>query len=126
MKNKYENNGIEYLNIKIEDNDSYRISNHFQETFDFIEKALVNNQIVDTDYVLEKIGIKSCFQDSFEKLPSWHCRNKLIQMFFKYYLEGNENNNKVLIHCSMGVSRSPTICIMYLMKRLNLSFENVY
>lgn len=33
------------------------------------------------------------------------------------------NNNVVLVHCAMGVSRSASCVIMYLMKKFGLGFE---
>lgn len=34
-----------------------------------------------------------------------------------------ENGHKILIHCRMGISRSPTVLIAYLMKKCNKTYE---
>ena len=112
------------MNIKIEDTDCYRISEHFEETYKYIEKAydLEDCNFEDT---LKSLGIEDSktFQEVFSNMQSWHKRNKLIQLIFAKHLD--KNNNRILIHCSMGVSRSPTMAIMYIMKKLCISFEEV-
>jgi len=37
-----------------------------------------------------------------------------------------DNNNRILVHCAMGISRSAAIVIMYLMKKFSTSFESVF
>jgi protein tyrosine phosphatase len=37
----------------------------------------------------------------------------------------SKNHNKVLIHCSLGVSRSSTFTILYLMKKFSLNYDTV-
>lgn len=54
-------------------------------------------------------------------------KNKIIQVLLKMLFSeySKESNSKILIHCSLGMSRSPTLAIMYLMKKLKISFEFV-
>ena len=40
------------------------------------------------------------------------------------YTNANNNNNKTLIHCKIGVSRSATLVIAHLMKTYRLGFYN--
>lgn len=56
-------------------------------------------------------------------------KDKLRGIFTKSYsfIQGILKEKKaVLIHCNMGMSRSGTICIAYLMKRNRWSFERAY
>lgn len=52
-------------------------------------------------------------------------KNKLCQLLIKDNYSNCAPTNKILIHCSMGVSRSPALVIMYLMKKIRLSFNSV-
>lgn len=40
--------------------------------------------------------------------------------------ENKEENRKTLVHCTAGVSRSATLCIVYLVKHENLSLREAY
>ena len=40
--------------------------------------------------------------------------DKYLDKTNKFIKEGSENGNKILIHCGAGVSRSATICLMYM------------
>lgn len=63
----------------------------------------------------------------FEKISNWTLKNKILQILFKnYYQNFQENNNRILIHCSLGVSRSPTLAIMYVMRKFRLKLEEAY
>jgi protein tyrosine phosphatase len=79
--------------------------------------------------------------NSYEKLPSGgiilnlkesiiedDCVNRRDTLLQKEFLKSisKKNNNRVLIHCSLGVSRSSSITILYLMKKFSLPFEMVY
>ena len=65
--------------------------------------------------------------EDIEEIPSISCKNKIIQVLIKMQISTNQNfnNSKILIHCSLGMSRSPTLAIMYLMKKIKISFELV-
>jgi protein-tyrosine phosphatase len=53
-----------------------------------------------------------------------------IHLYFKSSFDFIENaltespENKVLVHCAFGVSRSATIIVMFLMKHYRLEFED--
>jgi protein-tyrosine phosphatase len=63
--------------------------------------------------------------DLFEKISNWTLKNKILQILFKNYYQ-NENDNRILIHCSLGVSRSPTLVIMYVMRKFRIKFEEAF
>jgi dual specificity MAP kinase phosphatase len=58
--------------------------------------------------------------------------DKNIHEFFRQAYDfinealSEDSNNKVLIHCALGKSRSATITIMYLMKKFSWSFEKAF
>jgi rhodanese-related sulfurtransferase len=178
VDNRFENTGVKYLDVLVDDTDGYKISKHFKLAYDFIDEAIcgkvcsneipiknevlsssgqdspvsistnsgngfypkpsqndqnpISQEIDNITQTLEHLGINSeNWKDLYEEAEDYHQKNKIIQLLFKYFLEqnykktGKINNNKVLIHCSMGVSRSPTIAIMYIMKKFKVSFSEV-
>ena len=46
--------------------------------------------------------------------------------FIEEALNYNNNTGNIFIHCSRGLSRSPTVLIAYLMKKLNLSTKESF
>jgi protein-tyrosine phosphatase len=184
VKNKFEDRGIKYLNIAIDDTDKFKITKYFKTAFDFIEDALTNSQDTSTFYfscICKKVGknesssensknnhnksqynyeysntpeelkensnsndtvnsgtlsshssVESIteefmnvsldnFQDIFANINDNNKKNKIIQTLFQRAYKKYKSDVKILIHCSMGVSRSPTIAIMYIMKKFNIS-----
>jgi protein-tyrosine phosphatase len=80
-------------------------------------------------------------------LPFYHENSKRIKIEYlrvsvnddfdedieKYFDETNkfidkvkQKNGKVLVHCQMGISRSPTIVIAYLMKKEKKAYQTVF
>ena len=112
--NYFEKEGVKYIRIDIEDHDEYCVYGHFKEAFYFIENALYEDQS----------GIRvDCSEDNKSKNYSEdvHSLNDTIQEIFRKSNPIKSNN--VLIHCSLGVSRSPTFALMYIMKKFNLKFN---
>lgn len=62
----------------------------------------------------------------YENEKDFHHKNKIMQIVFQNFYRKYKANTKILIHCSLGVSRSSTICIMYIMKKFKLPFQEVY
>ena len=75
--NHFENDGIQYYNVMVNDYPSEPINKFFEGSVEFIEKAILNKK-------------------------------------------------KVLIHCTMGISRSPTIALAYLLKAKKMSLIEAY
>ena len=52
--------------------------------------------------------------------------DKYLEETNKFIKEGSENGNKILIHCGAGVSRSPTLCLMYMIIEKNYKYSDAY
>ena len=95
-------NNVKYLNIAIEDHNDNENANKFYLFFDeaikFIDNALNDKQ---------ENGNNDKDKDKDNK------NNK-------------NNNNRVMIHCEMGVSRSGTITILYIMHSMKYSLVDAY
>ncbi|KAN0055457.1 hypothetical protein ACTA71_008569 [Dictyostelium dimigraforme] len=50
---------------------------------------------------------------------------KYFDKTFQFIEEGRKDGG-VLVHCFAGISRSATICIAYIMRKLNISFEDAH
>lgn len=48
-----------------------------------------------------------------------------FSMTYNYIQEVINTNGRVLVHCNMGISRSPTIIISYLMKSLQKPYDEI-
>lgn len=94
----YENACI-YVGIPAEDSESFDLSQYFKVAVDFIHKVLKNK---DGKYFFSK----------FHTLPLSVLRSCFCV------------TGKVLVHCIMGVSRSATLVLAYLMMRQRLSLRD--
>jgi len=45
---------------------------------------------------------------------------------FEFIESAKTNNSKLLIHCHAGMSRSPTICVAYIMKQMGWNLDKSY
>ena len=52
--------------------------------------------------------------------------DKYLDKTNAFIKEGSENGNKILIHCGAGVSRSSTICLMYMIIEKKYKFSDAY
>ncbi len=132
VNNKFEEKGVKYLNIDIEDTSEYQISKYFQLAFHFIDDALSqeNYNNLYSEPPCEDFSEDSFVLDEWEStLNSSHdlsSKDKIIQTVSRKVFCSPKSRARVLIHCSMGVSRSPAIAIMYVMKKFRLPFEDSY
>eukprot|EP01083_Nonionella_stella_P073157 197589_1 len=66
-----------------------------------------------------QIAIDDAENESFESY--W---NEIIK--FIDCIQDDKCDNRVFVHCEMGISRSATICIAYLMKRMKMTLFDAY
>lgn len=70
-------------------------------------------------------GSKESMCELLSRSPNQFVKSEIFQKAFKKKYFHTNNNNRILIHCSLGVSRSSTIAIMYIMKKFSVCFEEV-
>ena len=76
------------------------------------------------------LGIDSIFPEDFiyKNVPARDIERQDLSQYFNecvIFIENAiQNDGKVLVHCSQGISRSATIVIAYLIKSQELSFED--
>jgi len=126
IENLYENKGIKYLHIDIDDTTKYSISPYFKLAFEFIESTLKEGELQNGEVLKEeeKSISKEILRDKLGKIENDFEKIFIINKAIKKIYSHSNNNNRILVHCSLGQSRSPSIAIMYIMKILNISFED--
>jgi UTP:GlnB (protein PII) uridylyltransferase len=112
------------LTIPVEDNETNKISPYFREAYYFIESALGQGMLENGD-LMEKDNSSESICVTLNKASNQFMKAEILHKAFKKYYFHTNNNNKILIHCSLGVSRSSTIAIMYIMKKFSITFEEV-
>ena len=91
------------------------------------KKLLLDNKI--THILNCGVGLKNFYQNEFKYLyiPLYDSKTqdleKYINIINNFIEEGSINNNKVLIHCGEGVSRSAAVCLMYLITKKGLTYK---
>lgn len=134
------------MRVLVEDKNESMIYYYFPRVYGFIESAIFTNpkeeikkkaqDITKLGRVYNRDDIQSVTRKSFMFGMMSLLKDKIKIVYDKSANEiDNEcrdqlnkyqaNNNKILVHCAMGMSRSASIVIMYLMKRFHISFESV-
>ena len=79
-------------------------------------------------------GLKNFYEkDNIFKylyIPLYDSESKKLEKYLEksnnFIKEGSENNNKILIHCGAGMSRSVTLCLMYMIMEKKYKFSEAY
>ena len=146
---------ISYQRVSIEDCSDVPIELSFNIAYDFIEKAISKKKTGKMRFFSTKFDLVQNFADSRKKsmvlVSSAAPTNKAvldltrkttedlkdemrdkifdIDCICQYNMQNSNNQNRVLVHCAMGRSRSATMVIMYLMRKYqiewNLAFDIV-
>ena len=99
------------------------------ELCQFIDDLIDIEVVIDKNFPkLNQFGIISIenWREAFNSTRDLNMKNKILQIVYKHLFNKTKHDTRILIHCSMGVSRSPTIAIMYLMKKFGISFFDAY
>ena len=75
-------------------------------------------------------GLKNFYENDnifkYLYIPLYDSESQKLEKYLEksnnFIKEGSENNNKILIHCGAGMSRSVTLCLMYLIMEKNINF----
>lgn len=124
-----------------------KYNNKYTNISKITENIYLGNKIVAKDITkLDELGIThivNCADEleyivnSYDNTMDWlwlpmiDCKetgivNKYIDISVKYIDDAIKNNNKVLVHCAAGISRSSSIIIAYLMYKNKMSFDNAF
>ncbi|XP_056640768.1 uncharacterized protein LOC130901217 [Diorhabda carinulata] len=96
------------------------------QNIETLKKYKITHILTINDYPLTSLVKQALghLQMKYIKLPDV-CSSDLLSYFDEAYEFIREGVNKgaVLVHCQMGVSRSATIVIAYLMKKYNITYR---
>eukprot|EP01132_Coremiostelium_polycephalum_P010970 gene10970-13440_t len=95
----------------------------------------VNRTVLDDHQITHVLSIMNGYQPKWPKMyktmvidvldaPTVNL-SQYFEKTFKFIEEGREEG-AVLVHCFAGMSRSASICIAYMMKKLNISYEDAH
>jgi len=122
--NKFDELGVKYVNVAVEDNETNKISPYFKQTFDFINEALSEGKLENGVLEKKESNIIGNVSDLLESVGNnQFLKAQIMEKAFKDLYSHTNNNNRIFIHCSLGVSRSSTIAIMFIMKRFSIPFK---
>uniref|UniRef100_A0A914PBD8 Protein-serine/threonine phosphatase n=1 Tax=Panagrolaimus davidi TaxID=227884 RepID=A0A914PBD8_9BILA len=95
---------VEYLEVKIDDNEGSDIKKYFNESASFIRKA--KESLMDEKFSL--MDENTLFENSGD--------------FGRFAGDGG----KALVYCAAGISRSASICMMYLVIEENVTLRDAF
>lgn len=143
---------ITYERINIEDSEDVPIHHSFSLAYDFIEKALATKKTAKQRCYQTNFDMVQYFKDakkasktlvssaiktndiivnlskgSIENVNDY-VKDKMYQIDQKSEskLQNSHNQNRVLVHCAMGRSRSVTMVIIYLMIKFQISWDHAF
>ena len=79
-------------------------------------------------------GLKNFYENDnifkYLYIPLYDSESQKLEKYLEksnnFIKEGSTNNNKILIHCGAGMSRSVTICLMYMIMEKKYKFSEAY
>lgn len=121
----------------------------FNLAFNFIEEAISKKKIAKTRFFSTRFDLVQNFSDARKKSMTLvssaamtnevvldlnlktceNLENKVKDKIFdidsmtQYSMQNSNNQNRVLVHCAMGMSRSATMVIMYLMRKFQIEWN---
>ena len=93
------------------------------------KKLLLDNKIT---YILNcGNGLKNFYEKErifrYLYIPLYDSKTQELECYIQkinnFIEEGSTNNNKILIHCGEGVSRSAAVCLLYLITKKGMTFS---
>ena len=155
VENKFEEDKymkMAYEKINIEDSEDVPIHHSFSLAYDFIDKAIAPTKTAKQRCYQTNFDMVQYFKDAKKAsktlvssaiktndiivdLSSGTVENTRDSVRDKIYqidqqcetkLQNSHNQNRVLVHCAMGRSRSATMVIMYLMIKFQIPWDQAF
>jgi predicted protein tyrosine phosphatase len=140
---------ITYQKINIEDSCDVPIELSFNLAYDFIDSVISKKKAPKMRFFSTRFDLVQNFSDArkksmtlvssaaqtndilldFNKMTvenvSCEVKDKMfdIDSISQYNMQNSNNQNRVLVHCAMGMSRSATMVIMYLMRKYQINYK---
>lgn len=118
---------IKYSKIEVEDCYDNFMRPHYKKCYEFIEEAYFGiqkqNEETDLEHKLLDDEIAE-LQENLKLKQTTSLKNEILQLIFKKLFVGSSNNSRIFVHCSLGVSRSSTVALLYLMKKMSMRYSD--
>lgn len=129
MDNHLFNTAFEFIEKAISKKKTHKMK-LYSTTFDLVQNfsdfrkksmVLVNSaaEINDIELDLGQMRVSEVWNKTFDKVFD-------IDSLCQVQMHHSNNQNRVLVHCAMGRSRSASMVIMYLMRKFQISFETSF